>query len=188
MASLDPSRSRKLLLAWLVAIFAFSAITDLRVLALLGIALPLVFRRGALCAGRTIARSVLPWTVVLVAASWGWLWLVEGRRPEIVPYAALTLRTLLIAFTTFSVLERVSLLRALAPWPAASRLLVVTLAQIHSLRLLATESRQGLSSRLLRKPGAMDVVRNAGGITGALVTLSTRNARDIADALRSRGF
>jgi len=77
---------------------------------------------------------------------------------------------------------------ALAPWPTLSRLLVVTLAQIHSLRLLARESWLGLRSRLPRKPSAIDGLRNAGGVTATMLTLSARNARDVSDALRSRGF
>jgi hypothetical protein len=32
------------------------------------------------------------------------------------------------------------------------------------------------------------VVRGAGTITGTLLVLSGRNARDVADALRARGF
>ncbi|HSN92572.1 MAG TPA: hypothetical protein VLS93_15180, partial [Anaeromyxobacteraceae bacterium] len=62
------------------------------------------------------------------------------------------------------------------------------LAQIHALRLLATESLLGLRSRLPRRPRTLDVVRGAGGITGAVVALAARNARDISDAMRSRGF
>jgi energy-coupling factor transporter transmembrane protein EcfT len=31
-------------------------------------------------------------------------------------------------------------------------------------------------------------VRSSGAITAALLTLSARNARDIGDAMRSRGF
>ena len=89
---------------------------------------------------------------------------------------------------TFGVLARVDLFRALEHWPTLTRLLVVTLAQIHALRLLATESRLGLRSRMPRKPGTVDVLRGAGGVTGALFSLSMRNARDISDAMRSRGF
>jgi cobalt/nickel transport system permease protein len=65
---------------------------------------------------------------------------------------------------------------------------VVALAQIHALRLLAVDARLGLRSRLLRRPRTGEVVRGAGAITGTLVVLSARNARDVADALRARGF
>jgi cobalt/nickel transport system permease protein len=69
-----------------------------------------------------------------------------------------------------------------------TRLLVIILGQIHALRLLVTESLLGLRSRLPRKPGALDVVRSAGGVTATLLTLASKNARDISDAMRSRGF
>jgi len=126
--------------------------------------------------------------VGLSLVSLGFLRVTGGAWPPPEPFAALALRTAVIGFASFSVLDRVDLMRALAPFPTLSRLLVVTLAQIHALRLVATESRQGLASRMPRKPGVLDLVRGAGGITAALFTLSARNARDIADAMRSRGF
>lgn len=181
-------RDRALLGGWLTGAFAISAITDPRVLAAVGLVLMVTFRRGLAAVLRRVLRSVVPVTVGLSLVSWAWLLLVSGRRPEVQPFLALGLRTCLIAFSTFAVLARVQLFPALAPWPTLTRLLVITLAQIHALRLLATESRLGLRSRLLHEPRALDVVRGAGGITGALFTLSTRNARDVSDAMRSRGF
>ncbi len=184
----DPRRSRALLAAWLAAAFAISGTSDLRVLGAAAAAAALAFRRGL---GRTawrVARSVVPVTAALSLASWGWLRLVTGHPPDAAPFVALGVRAALVAFLTFAVLDRVDLFRALAPWPAATRLLVVTLAQIHALRLLATESLLGLRSRMPRKPGTVDVLRGAGGVTGALFALSARNARDISDAMRSRGF
>jgi cobalt/nickel transport system permease protein len=120
--------------------------------------------------------------------SWGFLYAVQRTRPDPEPFAALALRTTTIAFLTFAVLDRADLFRTFEPWPTLTRLLVVTLAQIHALRLLATDSLQGLRSRLVRRPGPRDVVRSAGGVTAAMFTLSARNARDISDAMRSRGF
>jgi cobalt/nickel transport system permease protein len=184
----DPGRSRLLLAAWLVAIFAISASHDLGVLSAAGLAAALLFWRGL---GRSLARtlrSVVPVTAGLSLISLAWLRLMGGDWPPVEPFAALALRTGVIGLVTFSVLDRVDLLRAVAPLPTVSRLLVVTLAQIHALRLLSTESLQGLRSRLPRRPGLLDVVRGAGGITAALFTLSARNARDITDAMRSRGF
>lgn len=184
----DPRRSRVLLAAWLVAVFAVSASRDLRVLGASGLVAVALFHRGL---GRSLARllrSVLPVTAVLALASFGWLRLVGGAWPDAGPFLALALRASLIGFVTFSVMDRVDLFQALAPFPTLSRLLAVTLAQIHALRLLATESREGLTSRLPRRPGALDLLRGAGGITAALFTLSARNAREISDAMRSRGF
>jgi cobalt/nickel transport system permease protein len=176
------------LLLWLVAIFALSAVRNPRVLAAGCLLAPLLAWRHAWRVARRVGRLVLPPVMLLVLGSCGWLRLVEGSWPDPLPYAALALRALLIAWISFAVMARVDLVAAVAPWPAASRLLVIALAQIHALRLLATESWQGLRSRLPRKPRAADAVRGAGGLTGALFTLATRNARDVTDAMRSRGF
>jgi cobalt/nickel transport system permease protein len=184
----DPRASRALVLGWIVAVFLVSALTDVRALAAAGAAALLGFRRGLVRNLRRAARSVVPISVGLSAVSWGFLYLARGARPDVEPFVALGLRTTIIAFLTFAVLERANLFRALEPWPLLTRLLVVTLAQIHALRLLATDSLQGLRSRLVRRPGPRDVVRSAGGVTAAMFTLSTRNARDISDAMRSRGF
>ncbi len=186
--SAEARRSRFLLAGWLLAAFAVSSLTDLRALAAVAVLAALAFRRGLARNLRRSARAVLPISLALSAASWGFLYALERAAPPVAPFVALALRTNVIAFLTFAVLDRVDLLRALAPWPAATRLLVVTLAQIHALRLLVVESRLGLRSRLPRRPRTGEVVRGAGAITGTLVVLSSRNARDVADALRARGF
>ena len=184
----DPRASRRLLLAWLVAVFALSAVRDPVVLGALGLAALAILRRGAGRSLRRTVRSVVPVTAGLAVLSAALVRLAEGAWPAPGPYVALALRAAVIGFVTFPVLDRVELLRALAPYPQATRLLVVTLAQIHALRLLVTDSRDGLRSRLPRRPGALDVLRNAGGITAVLLALAARNARDVADAMRSRGF
>ncbi len=184
----DPRRSRALVLAWLAAAFAVSATTDLRALGACALAAALAFRRGLARNLRRVARSVVPVTVGLSGASFVYLWIVRGAPPAFAPFAALALRPAVIAFLTFAVLDRASLFRAFEPWPTLTRLLVITLAQIHALRLLASDSLQGLRSRLVRKPRALDVLRGAGGISAAMFTLAARNARDITDAMRSRGF
>ena len=184
----EARRDRAVLAAWLAGTFAISAVADLGLLAAAAVAAMVLFRRGLGRNLRRVGRSVVPVTVGLSAVSWAFLYAVERRPPPLEPYAALALRAAVIAFATFAVLDRVNLLRAFAPWPSATRLLVVTLAQIHALRLLATDSLLGLRSRLVRRPRALDVVRGAGGITATLFTLSARNARDVSDAMRSRGF
>jgi cobalt/nickel transport system permease protein len=180
--------SRVLLLAWLLACFVLSATHDLTILAVGFPVVAVAVRRQALVAARRAILSAVPLTLFLLAASWAYTALVLGAAPPWHAYAALALRASLIAFLTFAVLGKVDLLAALAPWPTLSRLLVITLAQIHALRLLARESWLGLQSRLPRKPSALDGLRNAGGLTATMLTLSARNARDISDALRSRGF
>jgi len=184
----DPRAGRRLLAAWLVGVFALSALRDPGALAAAALAALLLFRAGAARNLARTARAVLPVTAGLALASLAYLRLAGGAWPPAAPYLALGLRAAVIAFATLSVLDRVDLLRALAPHPTLTRLLVVTLAQIHALRLLATESRDGLRSRLPRRPGALDLLRNAGGLTAALFALAARNARDVSDAMRARGF
>jgi cobalt/nickel transport system permease protein len=188
VGSRDPRHDRALLGAWLLATFAVSAASDLRLLAAAWATSLVLLRRGAARALRRVLVAIVPVTGGLSVASAAWLRATTGAWPGLEPFAALLLRAGLAGFLTFAVLDRVSLPRALAPWPTASRLLAITLAQVHALRLLATESLLGLRSRLVRKPRALDVVRGAGGITATLLTLSLRNGRDVSDAMRSRGF
>ena len=188
MALPEPRRSQAILGAWFASSFAISAVADLRVLAGLGLVAVALLWRTAHRALRKVLRSAVPLTVLLSAASWAWLWLVSGQPPDLAPFAALLARTSLIAFVTFSVLERVRLLQALAPWPMLTRLLCVTLAQIHALRLLLSDSALALRSRLPRKPSTRTVLASSGVLTGTMLSISTRNAREISEAMRSRGF
>jgi cobalt/nickel transport system permease protein len=184
----DPRGDRALLAGWIAAAFALSAAADWRVLAgALGVAV-LAFRRGALRHLARVAKLVLPLSLGASLATVALDGLAGRPLAPLGPLVALNLRAALLAFLAFAVLARVNVLRALEPWPTASRLLVVALAQVHALRLLATESRLGLRSRMPRRPPTREVVRGAGTITATLLVLSGRNARDVADALRARGF
>ena len=188
MALPEPRRSRAILVAWIVSVFAISAVADLRVLGAAGLVALVLAGRGAPRALRQVLVSAFPLTASLCAASWAWLWFLEPQPPHLLPFAALLARTCLIAFLTFAVLDRVRLLPAVAPWPTFARLLSVTLAQIHALRLLLHESALALRSRLPRKPATRTVLANASGLTGSLLSISIRNAREISEAMRSRGF
>ena len=180
--------ARAILLAWLVACFVVSATTSPIMLAAGILAVALLFRHRAARAAKRALLTAVPFTLAILLLTWLHArWLLH-TPPDVHAYAALLLRAALIAFSTFAVLDAVDLFSALSPWPTFSRLLVMTLAQIHSLRLLARESWLGLQSRLPRKPSARDALANASGVTATMLVLSTRNARDIADALRSRGF
>lgn len=185
---LGARKSRIVLLAWFAACFAFSAIGNPGLLAGLFVGVAILFPRQAPRAARRALVTAAPLSVAILLLTWAHARFILGVEPDLHAYVALALRATLIAFSTFAVLARVDLLGAVAPWPMLTRLLVVTLAQIHALRLLVLESWLGLKSRLPRKPTAMDGLRNAGGITATLLTLSARNARDISDAMRSRGF
>ncbi len=184
----EPRRSQALLAAGLAAAFLLSAVTDPRLLAVVAAIALVAFHRGGARTLRRVGVVVLPPVLVLSLGSWAWLRLASPERAAVQPFVAMALRALVIAFVTLSVLARADLLRALAPFPVLSRLLVVCLAQIHALRRIATESGEGLRSRMARRPTTREVAGNAGGLTATLLALSTRNARDSADAMRSRGF
>jgi cobalt/nickel transport system permease protein len=184
----EPGRARALLAAWLAASFALSGVRDWRVLAAGLVVAVLAFRAGAGAHLAKVLRFALPVSASASVAGWAFDRLAGRAGPGLAPLVALNLRTVLLAFLALAVLARVDALRALERWPSATRLLAVALAQIHALRLLATESRLGLRSRLPRRPRTAEVIRGAGTITGTLVVLSGRNARDAADALRARGF
>lgn len=184
----DPRWSRALLAAWIAASFALSAVADWRVLAGASVLALGLFARGAARHLWRVVRLVLPLSLGASAATVVFERLA-GRAPSgLEPLLALNLRAALLAFLALAVLARVDVLRALEPWPAATRLLVVALAQVHALRLLAKDSLLGLRSRLPRRPRTREVIRGAGTISATLLVLSGRNARDVADALRSRGF
>ena len=184
----DPRRGRVLLAAWLAASFALSAVTDWRVLAAAFVAALALLPRGAAGHLRRVARLVLPLSLGATAATAAFERLAGAAPTGPGALAALNLRAVLLAFLALAVLARVDVLRALEPWPWATRLLVVALAQVHALRLLTTDALLGLRSRLPRRPRTREVIRGAGTITGTLLVLSGRNARDVADALRARGF
>ncbi|HEY6099251.1 MAG TPA: hypothetical protein VIW03_07460 [Anaeromyxobacter sp.] len=184
----DPRAGRALLAGWIAAAFALSAVTDWRLLAAASAAALALFRRGAPGHLARVGRLVLPLSIGASLATLAFERLLRHPPTPWGSLLALNLRTALLAFLCFAVLARVDVLRALEPWPTATRLLVVALAQVHALRLLATDSLLGLRSRLPRRPRTGEVIRGAGAITGTLVVLSARNARDVADALRARGF
>jgi cobalt/nickel transport system permease protein len=184
----DPRLDRAALVAWLAVSFALSAATGWRSLVAASALALALFARGAEAHLRRVAFLVLPLGLGASAAAWAFARLADQPTPGWEPFLALNLRAALLAFLALAVLARVNVLRALEAWPWAARLLTLALAQIHALRLLATESRLGLRSRLPRRPRAREVVRGAGTVTGTLLVLSGRNARDVADALRSRGF
>jgi cobalt/nickel transport system permease protein len=148
----------------------------------------IVFFRQARRAARKTILSAVPITLGMILASALWVRFLQNQPPPWHAYAALALRSTLITFLGFAVLARVNLLDALHPFPTVTRLLVIVLAQIQALRRLVVESRLGLTSRLPRKANARDMVQSGGAITAAVFHLATRNAQDIADALRSRGF
>jgi hypothetical protein len=168
----------------LAALFGVSSLTDLRALGAAAAA-ALVATRGA-GLGRAL-RTAAPLAAVAAVAAAALRWATEGRAPAPAPSVALVARATTMAWITFAAVARVRWFDALAPWPTATRLLALVLAQIHALRRLAGEGRAALESRLPRRPNALDVARNLGGLTTAALALAARHARESVEAVRSRG-
>jgi len=188
MKRLSPRASRWLLLGWIVTSFLVSGLTNRAALATGWLLALVIFHAGSRSALRRMLLTAAPVTAFFVLASLAFDFFLLHRPPPYPAYAGIFLRATLATFLAFSVLARVDLLGALSPWATPTRLLVITLAQIHALRILVKESRLGLRSRLPRKPSTLDMIRGGGAISASLFSLSARNARDIGDALRSRGF
>ena len=188
MKRLSPRASRWLLLGWFVTSFAVSGITYRPALVGCWLLSLVIFHTGSRSALRRTLLSAAPVTAFFVLASLAFDLLLLRRPPPYPAYAGIFLRATLATYLAFSVITRADLLGALSPWATPTRLLVITLAQIHALRIVVKESRLGLRSRLPRKPSTLDMIRSGGAISTSLFSLSARNARDIGDAMRSRGF
>src|SRR5512140_1209116 len=134
MSAPEPRRERALLAAWLAGSFALSAVTDWRPLAGAAVLAVALLARGAGRHLRRVARVVLPLSGGASAAGLAFDRLAGRPGPAWETLLALNLRAALLAFLALAILARVNVLRALAPWPWATRLLVVALAQIHALR------------------------------------------------------
>jgi hypothetical protein len=104
---LDAHKSRLVLLAWFAACFAFSAIANLALLGgLLGL-VAMLFPRQA-CPGRPAVRlsQPPPYALAILLLTWAHARISSSTfDPDLRAYAALALRTTLIAFSTFAVLD-----------------------------------------------------------------------------------
>ena len=72
-----------------------------------------------------MALAVAPAVLVLTGGSWAWLWLLGAGPLPVRTFLAMALRAALLAFVTFSLLRRMDLMGALAPFPHLTRLLVL---------------------------------------------------------------
>src|SRR5512132_1324776 len=125
MPARDGRRSRALLAAGLAASFALSAVTDWRVLAAAFALSVVLLRRGAARHLARVARMVLPLSLGAAAAGLAFDRLAGRPGPGLDALLGLNLRAALLAFLALAVLARANVLAALAPWPVATRLLVV---------------------------------------------------------------
>jgi len=130
-------------------------------------------------------RMVGPVVLVLVGGQVV-IHLVHGQ-PDMRAPGLLATRLLLIAVLTAWMIRSVDLARALAPWPAAARWLVIARGQFHHLQQLAGDSRLAQRSRLIDPPRLRDRYRGSAAIALAVLDRAVDRATTVTQALRSRG-
>ncbi len=106
-----------------------------------------------------------------------WVWLLRTNLRVM----AMTTLTLLIA-------SRVDLIRATSRLPALQFLVILTLAQIRSLRCLWEDFRRALQSRTLRRPGPGTALHHGGAAGGALLRRAEHDLEARLQAMDARGF
>lgn len=188
MKRVSERRDQILALVCLGGAFGLTAVTDLRLLVVLFVLSALIFQRGLWGVLRTVFLLVGPVALGLALTTALWQAFLEGRTPSWGVLSGVALRALLIAFFCMSLAKRIDWFRALAFSESLSRLLSVTFAQIHVFRRLRAENLQCLESRLIEKPRPRHFLGSAVTFISTLFILSLRNSRDVADAMRSRGF
>ncbi len=176
------------LAGYLAAVLAISAVTDVRTLGALWLAAFLFFARDAPAALRRALILAGPYVLVVVAA------VALSRRQATGAWdfgevgAGVALRCLLLAFVSLATIRRLNLAKALAFSWTLSTLLAVTLSQVFLYRRLIRDFALALRSRTPRRPRTSEALRSSATLTGSCLTLAVHHARDVADALRSRGL
>jgi cobalt/nickel transport system permease protein len=102
--------------------------------------------------------------------------------------ALINLRVFLLTSLTFTVRERIDPLRLLGFSRSLSSLYVIAYGQAHSLLRLLEEFRLALRSRSTVRPSLGILYRHSASIVTSLLEKSVRDASEITQAMKSRGF
>jgi FlaA1/EpsC-like NDP-sugar epimerase len=177
---------RLLLIAWLIAVVAATFLHDpVWLAALLAVALAAQGRR----APRVARRALVAVAFVNLAVSAGWIaWAVWNDAPWAALVLRLNLRVLLIAVLTFGMLQRVDLVRAVAPLPSLRFLLVLALGQIRVLERALADYRAAFASRSPTRPPLKLRFVGAGRQAAALLEKAERQSEELNQGMRARGF
>ncbi len=134
---------------------------------------------------RRAVRVVLPVNLMISAGM-----VVAGGLDGSVDWAfllLLNLRVVLLASLAAWLALRVDFDRALAPWPAARRGLVIVRVQSALLRRLALDYRLAFASRSIETPTLVSRYRAVGAHGLGLLDKAVANAEATTLAMRSRG-
>jgi cobalt/nickel transport system permease protein len=177
---------RWLLAVWLVAVVAATFIHDPPVLAaLVGLVLVAQPRSAARIAG----RAMLAVAFVNLAVSVAWIAQAEFQNQpwgELV--LRLNLRVLLIAALTFSMIQRVDLVRAVDFWPALRFVAVLALGQLRVLDRLLDDYRAAYTSRSPTSPRLRLRFAASGRQAAALIDKAEQRSQELNQGMRARGF
>jgi cobalt/nickel transport system permease protein len=177
---------RAVLLAYAAAVVAITSVhSPVALAAALALALPLGGRdaprllRRALTAVALVAGAVSLAYVLLALLGGEW----SGRY-----LLLLNLRVLLLTYLTLLLAARVDLLRASAFSPTLGYLLTLAYSQSLTLRRGLTDFRQALASRSIGSIPLRARYRHSAAAAAWLLDTSERRAREVSQAMRSRGF
>lgn len=179
-------RDRLGLLAYLAALVLFTTLHEPVVLGAGLAGVLLLAGRRALSVLRRAVLAVLLFNSVVTLS---YLALATWRGDLSWHYVLLlNLRVLLLTATTFVLMQRINLFRALAFSSTLSYLLTLSYSQALTLERVLAEFRQALRSRTLGRLGRRAIVRHRAALGGYLMAKSLHDAGEIAGAMRSRGF
>ncbi len=102
--------------------------------------------------------------------------------------ALINLRVAALTFSAFWITSRINILSALSFSPTLVYLLTIAYSQIITLRRVLLNSREALRSRTLGPLGFGDLYRHRAGVGAFLFGRGLRDATEITQAMRSRGF
>ncbi len=180
------NRDRILFFLYLGAVILWTSFHDLR---LFGGAALLMAGLSGRAFFRLAKRTFFALLFFNSAVSISYLLLALGRGGgSLTPLVLINSRTALLTYTTFLMIDRVNLFAALAFSKNLTYLLVLSYSQILTFRKVLEELRLSLKSRTITRPGRRDLYRFISAAVYLFLDGALHNAKEIALAMRSRGF
>jgi len=177
---------RWLLAGWLTAVVGATFIHDpVWLSGLVAFVLAVQIRS----AGRILARAMLAVAFVNLAVSLAWiLQAAVQQQPWLELVLRLNLRVLLITVLTFSMVERVDLVRAVDFWPSLRFVVVLALGQLRVLDRLLEDYRAAYTSRSPTAPQLRLRFAASGRQAAALFDKAEQRSLELNQGMRARGF
>jgi cobalt/nickel transport system permease protein len=177
-----------LLSAYLLLVTAISYWQDVYWLAA-GVSLLLLFAWYQGQVGQLLRRSlyVILWFNLVVSIGYIALMVYQDKAAWL-PLMRLNLRVFLLTLLSFSVMAHINLFKALRFSEPLTYTLVLTQSQISTFRRASEDFQLALASRSLNPPTLRDRYRSAAATVAWLFEKSFFASKEIALALKSRGF